>query len=368
MLAILYRVARNTPILLAANREEYFERPTQMPKIQPGSPRVMCGIDRQAGGTWLGVNQFGLLVTVTNRRKRQVQVEPRSRGLLCRELMDLRTAREAADHAERELRAGRYAGANYLVADAKSAAVVYGGDYVHVQEITPGLHTLSNGDLDDMNDERHQMVRRMLTLHKLDSAVTFLAVASRAFSRKPDSFGRPGVVLPGPEFGTVSSTLLSLARKIQQSTFQYSPGPPSDHPYEDLSALLRQVLSAGRNRNREAESQAEGEAGGEALSVGSASKPTQRPVGNGSGKPQPLPKTAHQATGAMNGATKHVAAVKFAHGQKNGMAKPEAEKRSHTAGKSQVKGKPVAAGKGPSKSATRTKTKARVAVKAGKKK
>ncbi len=61
-LAILYRVARNTPILLAANREEYFSRPTQYPKIQPGVPRVVCGIDRQAGGTWLGVNQFGLLV------------------------------------------------------------------------------------------------------------------------------------------------------------------------------------------------------------------------------------------------------------------------------------------------------------------
>jgi hypothetical protein len=42
--------------------------------------------------------------------------------------------------------------------------------------------------------------------------------------------------------------LLSLPRKIQQSIFQYSDGPPSDRPYEDLSALLRQVLSAGRSR------------------------------------------------------------------------------------------------------------------------
>ena len=42
--------------------------------------------------------------------------------------------------------------------------------------------------------------------------------------------------------------MLSLPRKIQQSIYQYSDGPPSDRPYEDLSALLRQVLSAGRNR------------------------------------------------------------------------------------------------------------------------
>ena len=78
--------------------------------------------------------------------------------------------------------------------------------------------------------------------------MTFLAVASRAFSRKPDSEGRRGVVLTGGEYGTVSSTLLSLPRKIQQSIYQYCDGPPSDRPYEDLSALLRQVLSAGRNR------------------------------------------------------------------------------------------------------------------------
>ncbi len=68
MLAILYRIAKNTPILLAANREEDITRPTQFPKIQSGTPRVVCGIDKQAGGTWLGVNQAGLLVTVTNRR------------------------------------------------------------------------------------------------------------------------------------------------------------------------------------------------------------------------------------------------------------------------------------------------------------
>jgi hypothetical protein len=246
-LAILYRVARNTPILLAANREEYFSRVTQYPKIQPGTPRVVCGIDRQAGGTWLGVNQFGLLAAVSNRPKAAVPADPRSRGLLCRDLLDRRNAREAVAHAVKELSSGIYAGANYLCADAKYAAVVYGGNRVEVVELTPGLHTLTNGNLDDLRDERHEFVHRMLTLHTLDSAVTFLAVASRAFSRKLDSEGRRGVVLIGGEHGTVSSTLLSLGRKIQHSIYQYSPGPPSDYPYDDLSALLRQVLSTSRN-------------------------------------------------------------------------------------------------------------------------
>jgi hypothetical protein len=248
MLAILYRVAKNTPILLAANREEDITRPTQFLKIQSGSPRIVCGGDKVAGGTWLGVNQFGLVVAVTNRARVRPPLEPRSRGLLCRELLNSRNARDAAAHASRELMTGRYAGANYLCADGKYAAVVYGGPRVEIHELQPGLHTLSNGNLNDPHDDRHDFVRRMLTLHTLDSAVTFLAVASRAFSRKADSEGRRGVVLTGAGFGTVSSTLISLPRKIQQSTMQYSDGPPSDRPYEDLSALLRQVLSAGRSR------------------------------------------------------------------------------------------------------------------------
>jgi len=248
MLAILYRVAKNAPILLAANREENYLRPTQFPKIQSGTPRVVCGTDKQAGGTWLGVNQFGLLITVTNRARVRPPLEPRSRGLLCRDLLESRNAREATALASKELSSGRYAGANYLCADGKYAAVIYGGSRVEVVELEPGLHTLGSGNLNDVRDDRHEFIRRMLTLHTLDSAVTFLAVASRAFSRKADSEGRRGVVLTGGEFGTVSSTLLSLPRKIQQSILQYSDGPPSDRPYEDLSALLRQVLSAGRNR------------------------------------------------------------------------------------------------------------------------
>jgi len=245
VLAIQYKATRDAPILVAHNREEIYDRPTQAPRIQSGRPRVVCGIDRKAGGTWLGVNQYGLIVAVVNRPKTTVVTEPRSRGVLCRELLGLETAKAAAEHAARELCSGCYAGANYICADARSGAVVYGGNHVHVAELTPGLHLMTSGDLDDPSDQRQEFVRRLLTLQRLDSAVAFLAVASRTFSRKPDRRGR-GVIISGNEFGTVSSTLLSLPKKPQNSVYQYAPGPPSEHPFDDLSALLRQVLSTDR--------------------------------------------------------------------------------------------------------------------------
>jgi uncharacterized protein with NRDE domain len=246
ILAIQYKATRDAPILLAHNREERLDRLAQAPRIQSGRPRVVCGIDRKAGGTWLGVNQHGLVVAVANRPKTVVPAEPRSRGLLCRELLNCQTAKEAADRAAGQLRSGAYDGANYVCADARWGGVVYGGDRVEVVELVPGLHLLTNSDLDDLNDRRQEFARRLLTLQRLDSAVAFLAVASRTFSRKADSRGRRGVIISRDEWGTVSSTLLSLPKKMQNAVYQYAPGPPCDHGYDDASALLRQVLSTDK--------------------------------------------------------------------------------------------------------------------------
>ena len=69
LLAIQYRLVPEAPILVAANREEAYDRPWHNPSIQPGKPRVMCGVDGKAGGTWLGVNQNGLFVGASNRFK-----------------------------------------------------------------------------------------------------------------------------------------------------------------------------------------------------------------------------------------------------------------------------------------------------------
>lgn len=246
VLAIQYKIARDAPLLVAQNREELLDRPTQAPRIQSGKPRVVCGIDRKAGGTWLGVNQHGMFVTVANRTRAAAPSDPRSRGLLCRELLDCSTAREAAEMAARELATGCYAGANYVCADAEFAAIVYGVEEIETVELTPGLHLLTNGRMDDPRDPRQEYIRRLLTLQRLDSAVAFLAVASRTFARKPDESGRRGIVLTGAERGTVSSTLISLPYRMQNAVYQYAPGAPCDKSYDDVSALLRQVLSTDR--------------------------------------------------------------------------------------------------------------------------
>lgn len=250
LLAIQYKSVPEAPILVAANREEAYDRSALVPSIQPGKPRVLSGIDSKAGGTWLGVNQNGLFVGASNRFKLAIPASPRSRGLLCRDLLRANSARHGVDMALEELSANKYEGVNFVIADAESGWCVHGGDDLHVVELDDGLNIVSNMDLNDLRDERQKLARRLLTLQTLDSAVKFLAVASQRFARPPAAEGRPGMVLKGKERGTVSSTLIALGKKPRDAIFQYANGSPDTARYEDYSPLLRDILSRGLRESR----------------------------------------------------------------------------------------------------------------------
>lgn len=250
LLAIQYRLVPEAPILVAANREEVYDRPWQNPSIQPGKPRVMCGVDGKAGGTWLGVNQNGLFVAASNRFKFVAPQTPKSRGLLCLELLRANSARHAVDIALEELNSGKYEGVNYVIADAESGWVVHHHDDTEVVKMEEGLNIIANGDVNDPRDERVKLARRLLTLQTLDSPVKFLAVASKAFARGPTGPERPSMVMRGKEKGTVSSTLIALGKKPRDAIYQFAAGAPDQARYEDFSPLLRDILSRGLRESR----------------------------------------------------------------------------------------------------------------------
>jgi uncharacterized protein with NRDE domain len=246
IIAVYYKKLSDAPLLIALNREEDPDRESLPPKIQSGRPRSVCGVDQLFGGTWAGVNQHGLFVGAINCPKKVLPGDPRSRGLLCRELLGCQNAEEALDLAQRELHTGCYAGANFVCVDRMSGGVVHGGDEIDVEKFKPGLHIVSESRVDDINDYRQEFVRRLLTLQRIDSAISFFAVASRAFSSNPDASGKMGILVKKSNKRTVSSMLVSLTEKTQRSVMQYAAGSPDMCPYEDVSALLRQVLSTDR--------------------------------------------------------------------------------------------------------------------------
>jgi hypothetical protein len=236
ILVISYGALADAPVLFAANREERFDRAALPPHLQPGRPQVLCGIDREAGGTWLGVNEHGLLVAVTNRPREAAPARPPSRGQLCRDLLDCRSAAAAAGRALEALGTGAYAGANYVCLDRDAGYAVHGGDRVERRPIAPGWHVMANGDLDDPDDGRLALARRMIGAEPPESVADFIA-------RTAAVCGHEGIIVRHDDRGTVSADQVAVTASPGDAVYRHAPGPPDRRAYEDRSDLLRGLLS-----------------------------------------------------------------------------------------------------------------------------
>jgi uncharacterized protein with NRDE domain len=239
LLALFFRVVEDAPVVAGANREEFYHRGGEPPRILEGPRRAVAGVDPVSGGTWFGVNDHRVLVAVTNRRKMTPPAAPRSRGLLVRDLLDCASAAEATERATRELEKDRYEGCNIVCADADGATVVHGGDWLRVRPLPPGLHVLTNGDMNEGHDRRLALVAHLLGQegYRYRAADDCLHVLRRVCARHEP--GEPPVCLHGADRGTVSSSVVALRGSLADSAYWHAQGPPDRVPYADCSHLLR---------------------------------------------------------------------------------------------------------------------------------
>jgi uncharacterized protein with NRDE domain len=134
-------------LILAANRDEFYDRPTSVAEFWPDAPPVLAGRDLQAGGTWLGITPAGRFAAVTNYRQgTREQPATRSRGLLVSDFLTGDAgALEYMERVERD--AALYNGFNLLAGDAGSA-FYYSNREGRVRSLSPGVYGLSNHLLD----------------------------------------------------------------------------------------------------------------------------------------------------------------------------------------------------------------------------
>jgi uncharacterized protein with NRDE domain len=241
LLALLYRVLDDAPLVIGANREEYYRRGGEPPRLL-GTPPAVAGIDPLAGGTWLGGNAWGVVVAITNRRKTRLPAEPRSRGLLARDLLACSSARQAAWTATRELERDLYAGCNFLCADADQAVVIHAGDWLRVRPLPPGIHVLANADINDPTDARATHAARWLEEQDFRNSADCLR-GLRRLCASPEPDGSP-ICFRDATRGTVSSTLLALPRDLAAGTMWHAQGSPDRVPYVDCSHLLLELAGA----------------------------------------------------------------------------------------------------------------------------
>jgi uncharacterized protein with NRDE domain len=241
LVALMYRVVEDAPVIVGANREEFFSRGGEPPQLFDGPVRMIGGRDPVARGTWLGVNELGVLVAVTNRKRSEIPRELRSRGLLLRDLLGCPTAAAAAELGQRELSRNRYDGCNFLVVDQYRAVVLHGGDWLRVRTLPPGIHVLANGDVNDASDPRVRHVLDWLGQFRYGCADHCVAALREVCAQSLD----PPVCIRLEQRGTVSSSILALQPELRRSTYLHAQGPPDRTAYEDCSGLFGKLVEKG---------------------------------------------------------------------------------------------------------------------------
>jgi uncharacterized protein with NRDE domain len=134
-------------LIVAANRDEFYDRPTAPAGFWGEAPSVLAGRDLKAGGTWLGVDRRGRLAAVTNYRQGEREsAAPRSRGLLVSEF--LMGDGGVADYMERvQLEADRYNGFNLIAGDS-GGLFYFSNREGQRRSLSRGVYGLSNHLLD----------------------------------------------------------------------------------------------------------------------------------------------------------------------------------------------------------------------------
>lgn len=132
------------PLVVAANRDEFYARPTALAERWPDSPQIIGGRDLEAGGTWLGITESGRFAAVTNVREPDMPQGACSRGALPRDFL-LATG-SAMDYASR-LDGTLYSGCNLLLCDGE-ALVYWTNRDGPPRHLAAGVYGLSNHLLD----------------------------------------------------------------------------------------------------------------------------------------------------------------------------------------------------------------------------
>lgn len=137
------------PLLIAANRDEFHDRPSRPAAPWPSQPSIIAGVDIQAGGTWLGMRRNGRYALVTNYRDPAGMIEAApSRGALVSDYL----ASDEPPYAYMErirAAAGSYNGFNLIAGDMNQGFYLGNRDpAIQVRALAAGRYVLSNHLLD----------------------------------------------------------------------------------------------------------------------------------------------------------------------------------------------------------------------------
>jgi uncharacterized protein with NRDE domain len=144
LIVVAWRTHPDFPLVVAANRDEFYARPSAPAAPWAEDPRVLGGRDLEAGGSWLAVREDGRFAAVTNVREPGVPRAGRSRGLLVRDFL---LGGQGAGPYAAGIPGGDYPGFNLLLGDGRSLWYRSNRDGAP-RDLPAGVYGLANQLLD----------------------------------------------------------------------------------------------------------------------------------------------------------------------------------------------------------------------------
>ncbi len=205
LILLAHRAHPELPLVVAANRDEFYGRPTARAAFWDDAPEVLAGRDLERGGTWMGVTRDGRWAAVTNVREPEPGRKPDapSRGWLVGDY--LRGELPAAEYLRRVAEQGdEFEGFNLLAGDGTGVFYLSNREG-RLHELPPGVYGLSNDRLDTpwpKVERGKRALRACLDASELPSPAALLRVLA-------DSEPAPDAALPDTGVGTELERVLS---------------------------------------------------------------------------------------------------------------------------------------------------------------
>jgi uncharacterized protein with NRDE domain len=149
LILVAWRVHEEYPLVVAANRDEFHDRPAARAAFWDDKPDVLAGRDMQARGTWMGVSRGGRFAAVTNYRGGTEPGTAESRGALVTRYL------EGVDVPRLAERKSEYSGFNLLATDGDELWWLSNRDGAP-RRLEPGWYGLGNLLLDSPEVEAHK--------------------------------------------------------------------------------------------------------------------------------------------------------------------------------------------------------------------
>jgi len=215
-------------LVLAANRDEFYARPTAPADFWTDAPQILAGRDLAAGGTWLGITTSGRFAALTNYRDPSAPTGEKSRGDLTKNFL---TGGETAQEFLRKIERGKndYSGFNLLVGDFKTSAdelFYFSNRAGKLKKLARGIYGLSNHRLDTawhkVEQSKARFTEILQTNGEISPAELLAILADRRLApdeKLPETgvgVDRERILSPAfietTGYGTRSSTLLLIER------------------------------------------------------------------------------------------------------------------------------------------------------------